>query len=506
MNFFEKIIAVWQKVSIVQRALLMAIVLTMGIIGTLLTYWARQPDMQLLFANLNPEDAAKVTDKISEKNVQYELRNGGTSVYVPKDNVYQMRLELAKDGLPGGEQGGYKLFDNEKIGISPFVQSVNLKRALQDELAKSIQMIDGVAQARIHIVSSDQTLFASGEKMTSASVVLKLRPGYKISSSSIAAIANLVAGSVEGLKADNVTIVDGDGRLLSGQGSNSIAGTAGAGTVADYRQRVEQTLSEKVQQMLETVLGPGRATVRVSAEVNMTSVSTVTEQYSPTGKVATKEEIKSNSEVEPAAATEAGKQAQAGTKKDETITTEYVVGKMVEQKVIVPGEVTGLSVAAVVDLTPAEVNQAQGTQAAKIMQAADVEKLIETSLGLNLKGRDSLKVVEAKFFRPAPSAEDLQPAKKLDYMMIAKQGSLGITAICALLVLKIFTRAKNKASAAAPAAAGAPALPAAVEPMGMLPGAMNAEPVIVRRQLTEVMRNNPDQTRRLFVNWLQEKA
>ena len=154
--------------------------------------------------------------------------------------------------------------------------------------------------------------------------------------------------------------------------------------------------------MLQAVLGPGRATVRVSAEVNMTSVSMVTETYSPTGKVATKEEIKSNSETEPATGAEAGKTLAGGMKKDETTLTEYVVGKTVEQKASVPGEVTSLSVAAVVDLSVAEANQTQGAeQSAKIMQLADVEKLIETALGLDLKGKDSLKVVEAKFFRPA---------------------------------------------------------------------------------------------------------
>jgi len=259
--------------------------------------------------------------------------------------------------------------------------------------------------------------------------------------------------------------------------------------------------------MLETVLGPGRATVRVSAEVNMTSVSTITESYSPTAKVATKEEIKSNSETESVSGEEAGKAAQPGVKKDETVTTEYAVGKTVEQKVIVPGEVTALSVAAVVDLSPAEVNQTEGVEAAKIMQVGDVEKLIETALGLNLSGNDSLKVVEAKFFRPVIAADETQQGRKLDYAMIAKQGSLGITAICALLVLRIFTKAKKKAAAEAPAQAGAAALPGGVEAAGMLPGtAPAAEPVIVKRQLAEVMRNNPDQTRKLFVNWLQEKA
>jgi flagellar biosynthesis/type III secretory pathway M-ring protein FliF/YscJ len=235
----------------------------------------------------------------------------------------------------------------------------------------------------------------------------------------------------------------------------------------------------------------------------MTSISMVTETYSPTGKVMTKEEIKSNSETEPATSPEAGKTLAGGVKKDDTTLTEYVVGKTVEQRAIVPGEVTSLSVAAVVDLSAAEANQAQGAeQTAKIMQIADVEKLIENALGLDLKGRDTLKVVEAKFFRPAAiSDEQLQP-KRLDYAAIARNGSLGITAFCALLVLRIFTKARKKA-----AAEGAAQLPAGTEAAGMLPGtATAAEPVVVRRQLAEVMRNNPDQARRLFANWVQEKA
>ncbi len=500
MNFFQKLIAVWQKINIVQRALLTAIVLTMGIIGALLTYWAKLPDMRVLYTELSPEDAAKITDKISERGAAYELRNGGRSVYVPKDMVYQLRIDLAKEGLPAGEQGGYRLFDNEKIGVSPFVQNVNLKRALQDELAKSIQMIDGVVYARVHIVGSDQSLFSSSQQQTSASVVLKIKAGYRLGGGNIAAIANLVAGSVEGLKTENVTIVDSNGRLLSGQSDQAIAGSAG--TVADYKQRIEQGLAEKVEQMLQAVLGPGRAAVRVSAEVNMTSVSMVTETYSPTGKVATKEEIKSNSETEAATSAEAGKTLAGGVKKDETTLTEYVVGKTVEQKVSVPGEVTSLSVAAVVDLSAAEANQTQGAeQPAKTMQLADVEKLIETALGLDLKGKDSLKVVEAKFFRPAAAPDEAQQPKKLDYVAIASHASLGITAICALFVLRIFTKAKKKAAAEATAQ-----LAAGTETMNMLPGTTTgAEPVVVRRQLTEVMRNNPDQARRLFVNWLQEK-
>jgi len=500
MNFLQKIVAVWQKINVVQRALLMAIILAMGAIGMLMTHWAKMPDLQMLYADLSPEDAAKVTDKISEKGIAYELRNGGKSIYAPREKIYQLRIDLAKDGLPGGDQGGYSLFDNEKIGISPFVQNVNLKRALQDELAKSIQMIDGVQHARVHIVSNEQVLFNSNKPQTSASVVLKFKPGYRLSNTNIAAIANLVAGSVEGLKTENVTIVDSDGRLLNSQSDGAVANSAG--TVQDYKERVEQNLANKVEQMLIAVLGPGRATVRVSAEVNMTSVQMVTETYSPTGKVATKEETKSNSETEPSPGGEAGKTAAGGVKKDETSTTEYLVGKTVEQKSSVPGTVTSVSVAAVVDLSPAETNQPQAAgAAAKIMPLTEVEKLIETALGLNLKGKDSLKVVEAKFYRPAVTPEDIPTPKKLDYIAIARNASLGIMAISALLVLKIFTKASKSAASEAPVG-----LPAGTEAVGMLTGgASSAEPVVVRRQLADVMRSNPDQARKLFVNWLQEK-
>ncbi|MHC4425251.1 MAG: flagellar basal-body MS-ring/collar protein FliF, partial [Planctomycetota bacterium] len=294
MGFFQKIGAVWQKIGVVQRALLVAIVLTFVIVGAMLTYWVRRPDMRMLYQELAPEEASQITEKINEKGIAYTLRNGGTTIYVPKEQVYQLRLDMAKEGLPTGEQSGYKIFDNEKIGISPFVQSVNLKRALQEELAKSVQMIDGVVHARIHIVSSEQTLFTSEAGKTTASVVLRLRPGYRLGALNIAAITHLVSGSVEGLTSDNVTVIDSQGRLLSSESDRAMA--SGAGTVQDYRERVEQNLEDKAEEMLTAVLGPGRAKVRVHAVIDMNSVSTITEKYEPKG-VAAKEEITTNSET-----------------------------------------------------------------------------------------------------------------------------------------------------------------------------------------------------------------
>jgi flagellar M-ring protein FliF len=501
MGFVQKIRAIWEKIGLVQRALLVAIVMTFVIISGLLVHWARRPDMRMLYKDLVPEEAAEITEKISEQSIAYELRNGGTSIYVPKEKVYQLRLDMAKEGLPSGEQGGYKIFDNEKIGISPFVQSVNLKRALQDELAKSIQMIDGVDQARVHIVSSEQTLFTSEAGKTTASVVLKLRPGYRLSSLNIAAITHLVSGSVEGLISENVTIIDSQGRLLSSKSDQTMA--SGAGTVQDYRERVEQNLEDKVEEMLTTVLGPGRAKVRIHAVVDMNSVSTVTEKYEPKG-VATKEEITTGSETGAGSEAAGGQTAPGSTKKDETIVTEYQVGKTVTQEVILPGEIISLSVAAVVDLSPADVNEAEsGGQAANIMDPNDVEKLIENALGLDLAGGDSLKVVNARFHQPVDSLLDEELKAGLDFVAIARQASLGIMAVCALLVLRMFRGAKKKVKAEA----GQEQLGAGEGQAGLLPGgAGGSEPLLLRRQIASALENNPERVRQLFTSWIEEKG
>ncbi len=502
MNFFQKLNAVWQKVGLVQRVLLIAIVLAFVAFGVLLTNWARRPDMRMLYQQLSPEEASKITEKISEKSIAYELRNGGTTIYVPKESVYQLRLDMAKEGLPEGQQGGYKIFDNEKIGVSPFVQNVNLKRALQEELAKSIQMINGVVHARVHIVAPEQTLFTSEAGKTTASVILRLKPGYRVSALNIAAITHLVSGSVEGLTSDNVTVIDSQGRLLSSQSDNTIA--SGAGTVQEYRERVEQNLANKAEEMLTTVLGPGRATVRVSAVIDMNSVNIATETYDPTAKVASKEEITSGSETEPPAASETGQPAAPGgtTKKDETIITEYEVGKTVKQEIILPGTIRSLSVAAFVDLSPADANDTAATgTSVMIMQLSEVEEVIRNALGL--KESDALKVVNVKFHRPAvESMIDEEPSIWPRIMTIVRHASLGIMAICALLVLRMFRGAKKKAAATATTAQ----LAGTEGPAGLLPAeASSSEPLVLRRQITSALQRNPDQVKQLFSSWLEEK-
>jgi flagellar M-ring protein FliF len=455
----------------------------------------------MLYQDLSPEEASKITEKISEKGVVYELRNGGTTIYAPEEEVYQLRLDMAKEGLPTGGQGGYRIFDNEKIGVSPFVQSVNLKRALEEELAKSIQMIDGVLHARVHIVNSERTLFTPEASKTTASVVLRLRPGYRLSAQNIAAITHLVSGSVEGLGSESVTVIDSQGRLLSSESDEALAN--GAGTVQDYKERVEQNLAQKVENMLTAVLGPGRVAVRVSAVIDMTSTNVVTETYEPSTKVPTKEEIKKKSEIEESGVSGEGEPGTPGSEtKDTTIVTEYAVGKTVEQRVDLPGEIKALTVAAFVDLSPPDANEAEsGGQSAMIMELSDVDGIIRNALGL--KETDSLKVVPVRFHRPVESLTEEEPSNWPRYIAIARQVSLGIMAICALLVLRVFSGAKRKVTSAVEAGQ----LPESEGAVGLLPGGTeSSDSLVLRRRIADALQSNPEQVRQLFASWLEERG
>jgi len=502
MNFFQKIQAVWDNISIVQRALLVAVVLTLGIVGALLFQWARRPDMRMLYQQLSAEEASKITEKISEKGIAYELRNGGSTIYAPKEHIYQLRLDMAKDGLPVGGQSGYAIFDKEKVGASPFAQEVNFKRALQEELAKSIQMIDGVDYVRVHIVNTEKNIFASKAADTSASVVLQLRPGYTLSALNIAAITHLVAGGIDGLNSDQVTVIDSQGRLLSSESGQ--AGAHRAGTVQAYKERVEESLENKVEDMLTTVLGPGRAIVKVSAVIDMNSVSTLKETYEPKG-IVSKEDIQKNEEKDPATASGGNAAGTPGKSiKDETITTEYVNPKTIEQKDVLPGKIISLSASAVVDLSVSDANETgSGTEPAKIMQLADVEKLIRNTLGLDPADTESLTVVDVKIYRPVEVLIEAEPSSWPRYMAIVRHGSLGIMAVCALLVLRIFKGAKKKTEATM-----ARQLPAtsAGEAAGFLPApAKGSDSLALRRQISGALRKNPEHVKQVFAGWIEER-
>lgn len=520
MGIFQNINAVWQKIGLMQRALLVAIVLACVITGALLTQWATRPDMRLLFGNLEIDECSQIAEKIGEKDVPYEIRNGGRSLFVPSDQIYSLRASLARDGLvPKSGEPGYEIFDNEKIGVSPLVQKMNYNRALQGELAKTIQVFDGIEFARVHIVRPEQTMFTADGEKASAAVMVRLRPGWKISPVTITAIQNLVAGAIEGLGPEQVTIADSNGAMLSNSNANDPF-VGGANTYKDYKAAVEKEMTDRLLRSLDTVLGPGRATILANAMLDMTQETVVSTTYEK--GIPIEETIDESSTIQEGLASEEGQTASPGsTDKTGSTVSKYMLPETRTTRTTVPGSITGWSVSVVVDLsrpkapvqadegteggTAAPAADAAGEQSALLMTEEDVKQIIQTAIGSALLKPEHLTVKHVPFNRPAVMAAETGGGfENLErYIEIARQSSMGIMAVCALLALKIFTRAGRKVAAEGAVVAGAKALGAGGA--GMLPAGSGEETVLaIRRQISSQLHENPEQVRQLFATWLTE--
>ncbi len=485
---------VWQRTSLIQRVLLVGLLLACVGAAVLLVNWARKPHLVLLYSNLSQAEAGKIAEKVRDSDTPYELKDGGTTILVPEEKVYTLRLTMAQQNLPTNDQAGYSILDSERIGASPFSQQVNLTRALEGELAKSIKLIDGVTLARVHVVRPERSILSKADKDASATVVLQLRSGWRFTSSNTAAVVHMVAGAIQGLSPEHVVVVDSTGNVLAGAGGNDFAG--GSGNFLDYKSRVETYLAHKAEDMLTQVLGPGRASVRVDAVLDIGKGRTTTEKIDPTGRVVVKEKIT-------AIANGASGAAGPSTKDDSTEST-YLVGKTVEERELVPGAVKSLTVAAFVDLAGAKEGAKEGSPAATLKKE-DAEEIIRSALGIGKADLASrVTVVDAPFHK-APESPDAKPTEaslfSKDFMLeLGKSISLGVLVIGALLMLKIFGGSKRKMTVTA---AGAPELAGAGAGGENLLASDGEDPEVVRARITRALQDNPEEVKRLFLSWVE---
>ncbi len=485
----------WRSAGLIQRVVLLGILLACIGAGVLLVGWARRPEMGLLYSHLEPDEAARIVEKIREAKVVYELKDNGTSIHVPQGEVYSLRLTMAGAGLPTGGQAGYKVLDENRIGASPFIQRVNYIRAIEGELAKTIRLIEGVNAARVHVVRPEATLFTGQQKKATATVALRLRAGWRLSRTNVAAIVHMIAGAVEGLTTTDVVVVDEQGRLYTGAEENEL--TKGAANILDYKSQVEQYLSEKAERMLTAVLGPNRASVRVSVTLETMSVTRTSEKFDPEGKVVKRETLKTKALP---ALSSGGKTATPG--KESTTETDYEISKTIEQSTDMPGKVKSKMVAAFVDLTPPPKKEGDDTAPTAKLAIKDVEEIIRSALGLT--DTDKLKVVDAPFHQAnvAAVADTGDEGGGMQFWLdMARQSSLGVLVIGVLLALRIFHGSKK--NSASPAVEGQVA-----SANNLLPGSGGAAEVnteLLRSQITSALQENPEEVKRLFLSWVQNE-
>lgn len=277
----QEFFGVMNSAQKVMFGLLLSLVI---IISGAIFFWAQQDEQVLLFGNLNSDNANAIVQKLDEKNIDYQISDGGNAIYVSSDKVHALRLELASYGGGNTDSKGYELFDSQSLGMTDFMQQVNQKRALEGELQRSINSLTQVKSSRIHLVLQERSPFEESSVEASASVILTLEPGNRLSNNQTAGIASLISGSVEGLSPNSVVILDQLGNRLSDDADRDSGGDMGS-IQMQIKQKSEAYLTEKGQSMLDRVLGAGNSIVRVSVEHDFQKVMRERDSFDPDSRI-----------------------------------------------------------------------------------------------------------------------------------------------------------------------------------------------------------------------------
>jgi flagellar M-ring protein FliF len=533
--------AVWSGFTSGQKTTLALAIAAVVVGGYMFTKWAAQPTWTPLYGNLSATDAGSVTQELAGKGVSYKLADGGATVMVPQTSVYQLRLDMSAKGLPTGGSQGYALLDKQGITTSEFRQRVDYQRALEGELSRTISAIDGVAGADVHLVIPADDVFSDDSRQPSASVLLRPTPqGKKFGSDQVRAIVNLVAGSVEGLSTDAVTVADSGGHVLSAPGDGGLDASGDA--QASQARTFEDGLARSIEDMLVPVTGAGGAVVRVNAALDFDQRSTTTESFAQPAAGQTNPLVSESTSQEtfagPGASTAAGgvlgttgqtttgnAASTANNYSKNSSDRNFAVGKVTEQVKSAPGKVSRLSVAVLID--------------DKVKVAPDVvTNLVNAAAGIDGQRGDVVTVAAMAFDHSATEAaakdQKVTAAAKSKAELMNLVRTVGVLLIV-LVALFLAWRSARKAgvtrhpvagvlsagpvqadalhaalaaygagSATAPGVGAAPGLDAVGAGDRYERAALPAAPV-VNDELAELIDRQPDEVASILRGWLADR-
>lgn len=475
--------------------------------------WAGRPDYKLLFARLDPEEASAVVAALDDAQVPWKLESGGTSILVPSQHVYKVRMDLAAKGLPRGEGMGFEIFDKSAFGMTDFLQDVNYTRALQGELARTISRIEAVEGATVHIARPKPSVFTDRDRAPTASVVVRLRAGASLAERQVAGIAHLVAGSIEGMLPENVSVIDGRGVVLNPQGAGDLAV---AGDQLSMRKDLERYLTEKAQKLLDKVYGPDRAALSVSAALDFETREAMSERYEPDSQVARTEKIESvlNRSNDPASAAggasssvapgapPAGAAATSSSDTTEKTETNYEINRTTEKILRGGATLEKLTVSLLLDESLAP-------------NVTKLEGIVKTAVGFDEKRGDTIESATATFTSSISTDTDpgMSPLDRMDlFVKIAEYATIAVVSIVLGLILKgILKRAGARAAAPeAPAAIAAPAPARESALAASLAGSGGPSSPLagqaIRDEIARAIEGHPQAASRLASRWMAEEA
>lgn len=429
--------------------------------------------MELLYGNLESGDSSRIVSELSTTGVPYELRNNGTEVYVPANEVARMRLGMAGQGLPSGGTIGYEIFDDaDVLGTTNFVQNINLVRALEGELARTIGSITSIRSARVHLVLPRRELFSRVKQNPSASIVLKMEGATRLDKEQVLAIQHVVAAAVPGLVPTRISVIDNKGSLLA-RGFGDDDPTAAMAAKADERRRIfENRLATIIESLLEKTVGFGRVRAEVHADMDFDRINTEEELFDPDGQVvrstqtleesATSREADVNQPVSVAtnlpdadlAGGEGASSATAESRIEETVNFE--VSRKVINHVRETGIVTRLSVAVLVDGN--RPRDAEGNRTYEPREEEELEllaTLVRSTIGFNADRGDTVDVINMQFAQFVEEEEiELELFFGLNKNDLLRMAEILVLSIVAVLIILLVVRPLvSRAFEAIPAAA-----------------------------------------------------
>ncbi len=444
--------------------------------------WNRAPEYGVLYSNLSDRDGGAIIASLQQMNIPYKFTDGGAALLVAANKVPEARLRLASQGLPKGGSVGFELMDNQKFGTSQFAEQVNYQRALEGELARSINSISAVESARVHLALPKPSLFVRDQKKPSASVVLTLHRGRNIDEGQVSAVVHLISSSVPELSAKSITVVDQAGNLLSAAN----AGTRGLDvSQLKYTQEIEQSYIRRIEAILQPIVGSSNVHAQVAAEIDFSTVENTDEKYRPNqdaGSAAIRSQQSSESSQQgsagpggvPGALTNQPPTAPVAPlvseapaqKKPETppgqlkmsteisslgassrattsgnarkdVTTNYEVDRSIRHVQQGAGGIRRLSVAVVVNYRGSQ--SAQGKRTVQALSAAEldqIQNLVKEAMGYSRERGDTLNVVNSPFAAESSDAPELPLWRQPDNIDIAK--TAGKYLLMALLALYVW--------------------------------------------------------------------
>jgi flagellar M-ring protein FliF len=481
-----------------------------GIVVTLVVFFflfrlATAPSYETMLTGIEPADTAKITAALDEQGITYEIQNGGTALGVQAADSPRARIALAETGLPGKGQPGFELFDEQKMGTSDFQQQVNYQRALEGEIANTIEQVEGVSDAKVQLVMPEDQLFAEDKKPATAAVLLGGSAG-SLDPAAVRGMAQLVSSSVEGLAPDKVTITDSTGSMLWPNGG---ADGAAGGTMskAAAEQRHEQMLQSQLMALLARTVGPDKAQVQVNSVLNLDKTKERRLIYGKEG-VALKrqtEDEKLDSQGGgaggragtptnvPGYAGAAGANGESNYERDSE-NTEFGVDKTVRDVEFAQGAVEKQSVAVVLD---ASVPPAVATQMQNAVQAA---------AGIDATRGDTLTVSRVAFAK-TPAADKVSPVA--GYMQYAKWVALGLGALLFLFFVTRQLRKREREALGQPVWLREITAPQPLSALEEAPTALltsGKQRNEMRRRAEEIAAKEPAKVAQQLRSWMQEEA